>query len=804
MRDVFTTGLRYKLWFDLWGARQRTIQAVLTIAIGAFAVGTVLGTLRGVNADTQRTWSTVAAPAITLRVTPPASDELIETLARRPDLSGAEGQMEAAIEWRPAPDAPWSAATLIARDDYADQRLSLLLLEAGAWPAGRSLAVERRFAAGLGDQVELRLDDHAFSAAVGGVVYNRAAPPASLGGDIIFYTTRARFAELSGQDRFQLIQAGVPDYTPALAAAAAERLRADLADQGYTAIPAAFNRGATYDPEQAWFEDLIAGAGFVMQVIAVVAMALSLLLIYTTVTAIITHQTAQIGELKAIGASGGQIVAVYTLLVGAYGALAAAISLPAAYGAANVLRRALVTQFGMTPGPLQFDRGVLLLQLALCIVAPLLIALLPIGRGARVTVREAISSYGLSSTGSGLDTLLDSLVWLSRVVSLAISNAFRNWSRLLLTQLALGGAGVTVVAVLSTQATLGYSSGGLMTSIYPYQVQLDLEQPASMARLAQVAEEPTVAGVEGWRTLSAVLEPDGGAARTIQVNGVPLPSDAYRPRLSEGRWLEPGDTRALALAESVARELGVRAGDHVTLRIPAAGGDAIWASEERWEVVGIVLDPRIRNLNRMALAPRATLIDEAGGGQRLNRVQIAVPTAAGPQAPAAAGELRRFYEARGLQVKITRDDTVYQRGASQARNLNVLTILLLVMAAIVAAVGGIALSGVLQISVLERRREIGVLRAIGADPATVRSLFVIEGLILGWLSWLVALAFSYPVGLALSAALTATIGISFVFQYAWGALGLWLALASAIGVLASLAPAQRAISASVQESLAYE
>jgi putative ABC transport system permease protein len=74
-------------------------------------------------------------------------------------------------------------------------------------------------------------------------------------------------------------------------------------------------------------------------------------------------------------------------------------------------------------------------------VAPLLTALLPILRGARITVREAISSYGLSSTGSRLDALLSRLAWLSRVLALAISNAFRNWSRLLLTQLALGGAG---------------------------------------------------------------------------------------------------------------------------------------------------------------------------------------------------------------------------------------------------------------------------------------------------------------------------------------------------------------------------
>ena len=56
MRDIFTTTLRYKIRFDLLGAWQRTLQAVMTIAIGAFAVGTILGAYQGVIADSERSW----------------------------------------------------------------------------------------------------------------------------------------------------------------------------------------------------------------------------------------------------------------------------------------------------------------------------------------------------------------------------------------------------------------------------------------------------------------------------------------------------------------------------------------------------------------------------------------------------------------------------------------------------------------------------------------------------------------------------------------------------------------------------
>jgi putative ABC transport system permease protein len=806
MREVFSTALRHKIWFDLWGARQRTLQAILTIAIGAFGVGMVLGSLSGLQADTRSTWATSSAPAIALRLSPPADDALIDALRDRPDLSAVEGHLETSIQWRPDSSSPWRSATLAARQDYEHQGVSVLLRDAGVWPSGRTMSVERRFPISMGDTVQLRVSNHESSAPIGGLIYNRAMPAATLGGDPIFYTTRERYTELTGQSRYSIIRATVPDYSPERARVIAARLQADLAERGFTATPASISRTMTTDPNKAWFEELIGGAGLVMQVVAVVTMALSLLLIYTTVTTIITQQTAQIGELKAIGASSEQIVAVYMLIVLVYGLAAALLSVPLSVLASNAMRRMLVAQFGMSAGPFRVDIGPVLIQVALCVVAPLITALLPIMRGARITVREAISSYGLNSTGSMIDTLLGRLNWLSRVLSLAISNVFRNWQRLLLTQLALGGAGITLVAVLSTQATLGYTSGTLFPSIYVYPVQFDFGRPASFAQLEQIRGLPGVEGVEVWRTLTALVDPGVGRGepRTLQINGLPLPSQSYRPQIRSGRWLQPGDTYALVLAESVALELHVGVGDVVTMRIPDTTSPDVWASQRQWQVVGIAVDPNIRNISRIGLVPRDTLGLEAGGGMLGNRVQILASAAVGAGAPAVADTLRDFYDQRGLDVQITHLDTVYQRGKNQAENMAVLSSLLMIMAVIVALVGGIALSGVLQISVLERRREIGVLRAIGATPGTIRALFVAEGLMLGWVSWLIALALSYPAGVALSRPLAATVGISIVYQYSWFGVGLWFGLASLIGILASLAPAQGAIRASVQESLSYE
>jgi putative ABC transport system permease protein len=316
---------------------------------------------------------------------------------------------------------------------------------------------------------------------------------------------------------------------------------------------------------------------------------------------------------------------------------------------------------------------------------------------------------------------------------------------------------------------------------------------------------------EGASRASPVRDPDAVAVqvtstppRTIELNGIPLPSHAYAPKLSAGRWLEAGDTYAIVLAEGVAKEFDVEPGDWVRIQLPAADGRSSWVSDRDWQVMGLYIDPNIRHLSRVGMVPRDTLLHEMQDGRVGNRVLVQASLADPATAPALAAELRAAYDQLGIEAAITENDTVYERSTRQSDNIRVVTTLLFVMAAIVAAVGGIALSGVLSIGVLERRREIGVLRAIGATPRTVRTLFMTEGLILGWLSWLITLLCSYPVVIALAERVAATVGISILYRFSWPAVAAWLLLASLIGVLAAIGPAQGAIRASVQESLAYE
>jgi putative ABC transport system permease protein len=125
------------------------------------------------------------------------------------------------------------------------------------------------------------------------------------------------------------------------------------------------------------------------------------------------------------------------------------------------------------------------------------------------------------------------------------------------------------------------------------------------------------------------------------------------------------------------------------------------------------------------------------------------------------------------------------------------------MAVIIGAVGGITLSGILSLSVLERRREIGVMRAIGASSTRVAWLFIGEGLLLGWLSWLFALALSFPAGYLFTHVLAIALNNDLSYVYTPTGALYWLAIITLLSIIASWVPAHRATQVSVRESLAY-
>jgi len=795
--------IRYKIWRDLWENKGRTWRVVAIIAIGAFAIGAILGGKAFIDQDVATAWQASHPATIGLIVEPAVDATVIESLENLTEVDVVEGWFQdTTVQWRRTPADPWQPAVLAALDDYEEQTIRHVTLDRGAWPRRKLMGMQRGYGLDAGDTFYLKINDKVQQVELNGVLYNAAHPSASLSSEPMFFTTGERFSQLTGETNRSLILATIPNYSETNVQVAADLLQHELEKQNIEVKPAMFAPGGfktrTARPDQFTNQDALDSIFFILSIMAVAMLILGLFLVYNTINSVIAYQVSQIGMMKAIGARIQQILLIYFILVLVYAVLALLISVPLGALAAHGLRTIMVKRVGMIPGSFALSQNAVIAQIALALLSPLLVSLAPILGGARVTVREAISTYGVGRVSGWLDRLLIKLQFIPRLVTLTISNTFANKKRLLFTQLSLVGAGVVFMMVMNTRTTLTYTFDDALLSIYQANVMLELKDEARISVIERIAESyEEVKAVEVWGTAKGTGRLKGQPASNdddnINLRGLPIPSTTYIPALRAGRWLEPGDTYAVVLSPELAAEMGVQVGDWITIDIPTR-------RESTWQVVGLVFEPVDQEA---AITPRDTLLKELGQVGRGASIKIQTWAGDADTEVATAAQLRANYESQGYEILASTQDTAHRLVAERSRKMALLFIILAGMSLMTAIVGGVALSGTLTINVLDRTREIGIMRAIGASAWAVAGQFIGEGLILAWLSWLLAIPLSIPVGRMVINTLARVMNIELIYQISPIGFLAWLVIVTILAVIASWFPAQKAAQTSVRESLAY-
>ena len=333
-------------------------------------------------------------------------------------------------------------------------------------------------------------------------------------------------------------------------------------------------------PQDNIFQALV----LLLTALGVASLFLSVFLLINTVSALLNQQVRQIGVMKAIGGRSGQIARLYLGMVAFFGLAALAIAAPLSVWAARYIINFLAYLVDFTLGEISIPSQVLLLEVALAILVPLLAGLVPILSGTRISVREAIASYGLAAGfgRSRIDRLLQAIRVLPAPTALSVRNTFRNKGRLMLTLITLSLAGTIFMAVINVRTSLLQTVDDIV-QYFKYDITIDFNQPYRLGRLESLAKSvPGVEAVEGWGAAGAFrIRPDGSEGEDIYLQAPPAGSTMVNPTLVQGRWLLPGDENALVVSASLlTAEPDLHVGDALTLDID---GD-----ETTWNIVGVV------------------------------------------------------------------------------------------------------------------------------------------------------------------------------------------------------------------------
>jgi putative ABC transport system permease protein len=240
----------------------------------------------------------------------------------------------------------------------------------------------------------------------------------------------------------------------------------------------------------------------------------------------------------------------------------------------------------------------------------------------------------------------------------------------------------------------------------------------------------------------------------------------------------------------------MQVGDRITLNLGLLGKD-------EWQVIGLYEPVFTGNFAGDTIyAPLDVLFDVARRHNQGTLLYVRTTDHSPAFVTQVTTNLKDAYEAR--KINIAASQTQADLRKTNEFQFSTVTSMLMGLSVIVAVVGGIALMGALSISVVERTKEIGVLRAIGARSFTILRIYLMEGILQGLLSVALAVPISFLTAGTVAALLGhAMFGATLDFAYNWSAVVTWLVIMLVISALATLLPARSATRISVRSSLAY-
>jgi len=789
-----------KVWADFWGNKTRTVLTILAILVGTAGVGFVnnlnLYILEGMDSDFLS-----ASPSEAKVYAYGMNDDSVKIAREVPGIDAVEGTFiysgqvirtdgsKVAIQFTSVKNPseltlntlqPVRGETSIAPLGFRE-----VLLDSGAatlgYKPGDLITVE------VGNRMlrEVRL---------AGYVHAAAAWPYVQTKTVDAYVTPRTMEWLGGSADYDALAISVTDHPTdeKHVTQVAQAVQKRLEQSGLT-VAGIF----VFRPGHHYAYTISQSIFLIMNILGWLVVLLSVFLIVNTINGLMSQQTRQIGIMKSTGGDTSQILGMYLVLVLSFGLIALLLAIPIANREAERIGLGMADYLGFYIPPYHGYTATLIQQIIVALVVPVLAALWPVYNSVRITVREALADYGIRGSKKAPKKGINKFsLLLSRPMRLSLQNAFRRKARLSLTLFTLVLAGAVFISVFNLRASF-YKVIDELSGYYLADVIISFNRLYRLDQIAPLAESvPGVEGAEGWLESNGTLVRGKDKTETqVYLVAPPSSSRLIKPIVIAGRKIAKGDENAIAVSNYLVQMFpDLKVGDWLTIKINGR--------ETKWRIVGVY------SMTSNGGSPMLYVNNDYFSqmiGQPGHAFSLRITTSSHDLVTQQNVEkqLQSVYAEHGIPVAGT------MLGAQQVQDtkatFDIFIYFFLVMSTLIALIGGLGLMSTMSINVMERTREIGVMRAIGASNWNIQSIVIVEGMIIGMISWIISLALS----VLLTTIMTSGVGMllfgkPLTIVYGWDGIFLWLIGILVIGMLASALPARGASRLTVKDTLAYE
>lgn len=768
---------------------------MLAIAVGVTAFGSVFTTKEILLSEMTSQFKAVNPSSLVLTIPSGYEPELIRWIENYPGVAQARASALNLVRIFTPQGA--RNLNLVTLEDFENIQVNKIAKETGAWPPKKKeLIFERTSSAilpyNLADSIEVETEKgRRKKLDFVGTVHDMQAIPANLMPELTGYVTfdTLRYLDLADELNKIEVRTDASLKSKDEVITLGNRIKSDLENRGFKDISVRADK-----PNKHWGEDPSNAFVTILTIIGSFSLLLSIFLVFNTVSAIVVSQRKQIGIMKSIGGRKSQIVSLFLAMTLSYGILALIIALPlgALLAYANLK---MVTNFlNLNIDNFYIPLSVISLEIIASLLVPFLAALLPVLAGTRITVQEAISdNTAQKKTGSFINLFQKQVQFLSRPIIISLRNTFRQKGRLILTLVTLTIAGTLFISVIGNRESMLLELDNMM-GLYHYDLELFFGQKYDASKV--ILDAKKVSGISETQTplyLSGEWQKkDKNSEAGVTLVGVNAESDFTKPAIMSGRMIRPKDTNEIVISSRFTRDdPGIEIGQSLPIKI----NDQIY----NFEIVGVYL----LSEQNMGMVSEDYLKKISPDSSQISSIQVRTKEHSQEFLNIFAKDFEQQMKRRGYDVAYSL--TINTIRSSSEGQFDFLVFFLLLMAVLVAVVGGLGLAGTMSLNVLERTREIGVMRSLGAANGTVFKLVVTESLIVGLISW----ALAVPLSLPMTYGFCFAIGKAFFekvlpFVLSVNGIFLWLGIVIIISIFASIAPARNAVNLTVRDTLAYE
>ncbi|MGA7732267.1 MAG: FtsX-like permease family protein [Chloroflexia bacterium] len=774
-----------KAYRDLTRRRLRSLLTIIGIVIGVGGLVAITSTSKNMtaaqasaynnNSQQDMRWWVGGAPA-----------SLMDALAQVPNVYAVDLRAQYFSKWYAA--GGWRDMLFNGIRDFSDMRVNRVDLVEGRWPRRGEIVLEAsvRDVAPIqvGDEVVYRAGKDTRHLVVVGFARSPSYPSANIIGTSVAYTTEEDVQKMNSMDGANQVLVRLADFSPGVRTDTRHEIERAFAKRN-------LQYGAYWErnPEDYVGKRQLDALVALMTVFSIVGLVISSFLVANTLAAVISEQMGEIGAMKAIGATGGKVVSVYIVAGVIYGILGTGLGLLLGVLGSWGLLVYLGNLFNLNINGIKVDPLDIAQGIAVGVGVTTLAAYLPAWRGTAITVRKALDSYGITATyGQGaLDKFIQRLSKLPRIPGMALRNLARRKVRNLVTVGAIALATAAFLAAQSTSDSVNLSIENAY-DVYGADAWVWFNTPVTEGFGATLRSMPEVVEVEAWASSSAAV-----ADLRVTMWGLPADTRLYQYKLTQGRWLKADEPYSTVISSRFADTQGYRLGDSIEVRV---GGENAWLT-----VVGLVND----NAQGLQSSSRGKVFVPLGTANTLLRrgsaadfFSVRFQAHDGPSVEAALAKIEKKY--RDLTPGMM---AAYADKEASLEASKILTILLFAMTLIVGTIGGIGIANTLTLNVLERRREIGVMRAVGGRNSHLVQVFLTEALAMGGMGFVFGLALGLPMARLLVWLMEQVLfPLDFVFPVEMVVSALLFTIA--LTMLASIGPALGAARLKVSQALRYE